>query len=837
MANETTEILRIVFDADAAIKNTQELIKQRDALKRKGEELVIAEGKNSKAALENEAAVRVLNNQIREQKKVTDNIILSQKQAQGSNQALKAELSKLTSEYNRLSKEERNTSEAGLQLKSRIIDITNELKANESAIGNNFRNVGNYKSALEGIGGPIGNVTKGITGFNTTLKANPILAIVGLVNLFAGSLKKLQPVTDAINVALGALNSIFDVLIERVKALLSGDIVGAFTGIGDAISEAASAGSKYAKATKDISDAQQIQNINNAETAKQVSNLTIQLKDRTKTDQERLKIAADIAKIEQDNFKNQQKINQDNLKKEEDAVKLLLRQKGINTDRIKNTQDLIKLGQDLQLQDESFAKLGEARVKVIESEAESNNILERAQLRVNQITDASAERAAKAAEKRQAANEKEKAENEKRAAEILKLQDEFFLSERQKLEKSFDEKKKVLDANNADELKLIEQIDKSKTEALAKFDKEQTDNAAKAEKERQDKILEEKIKGINEQATLNDALLQNELAAVDLSVASEEEKARQKAEINLKYLQLQLQNVQALADADNTLTDIEKANIEKISLAITKAQNQVKALQESDPPKTIGQVFGATKKEADEIDATIQATTQAFANLIGVINAGYQRQIDSINEKRDFDIQAIKDSTLSEEEKKDKIEQLNKDAAQKAYQLQVKQFNADKALKLVTATIDIASAVIKNSFNPILAAITAGVGFAQLAIIASQKPPAPPKFADGVIGLKGAGNATSDSVPAMLSNGESVITASGTRYAEMNYPGLLQFLNTKNKFADGVVNFNQPNVRPDQVNIGEQIRLALQDLTIVTKVSDIEKASFDRQSVRSVGVI
>jgi hypothetical protein len=65
----------------------------------------------------------------------------------------------------------------------------------------------------------------------------------------------------------------------------------------------------------------------------------------------------------------------------------------------------------------------------------------------------------------------------------------------------------------------------------------------------------------------------------------------------------------------------------------------------------------------------------------------------------------------------------------------------------------------------------------------------------------------------------------------------LEFLNTRNKFADGVVNFSNSPVPSAIPNVGEQVRAALQDLTIVTKVTDIEKSISDRQSVRNVGVI
>jgi hypothetical protein len=127
--------------------------------------------------------------------------------------------------------------------------------------------------------------------------------------------------------------------------------------------------------------------------------------------------------------------------------------------------------------------------------------------------------------------------------------------------------------------------------------------------------------------------------------------------------------------------------------------------------------------------------------------------------------------------------------------------------------------------------IKAAFGVAKSALSVS------PKFATGVVGLNGAGNETSDSIPAYLSRGESVITARGTRFAQANYPGFLEFLNTRNKFADGVVNFSNSPAPSAVPNVGEQVRAALQDLTIVTKVTDIEKSISDRQSVRNVGVI
>ena len=52
-----------------------------------------------------------------------------------------------------------------------------------------------------------------------------------------------------------------------------------------------------------------------------------------------------------------------------------------------------------------------------------------------------------------------------------------------------------------------------------------------------------------------------------------------------------------------------------------------------------------------------------------------------------------------------------------------------------------------GAFGIVLAALVAAAGAAEIAIIASQQPP---KFAKGVVGLKGKGTETSDEIPALL---------------------------------------------------------------------------------------
>jgi hypothetical protein len=132
--------------------------------------------------------------------------------------------------------------------------------------------------------------------------------------------------------------------------------------------------------------------------------------------------------------------------------------------------------------------------------------------------------------------------------------------------------------------------------------------------------------------------------------------------------------------------------------------------------------------------------------------------------------------------------------------------------------------------------VTAGIatGLVNAAFnVAKSKLSAPPKgFATGVVGLEGPGTQTSDSIPAWLSKGESVITADGTQYAEQKFPGLLNFLNSPHKYATGVVNLN-PTI-PNNPNEGLAQILASLPPPVV-RVSDIDKGFTDARQVQVAG--
>jgi chromosome segregation ATPase len=122
---------------------------------------------------------------------------------------LAANNGKLTTSYNSLAKEMKTAiaqlkamdiaelnSAKGIELAAKIKAINEQLKETDAAMGNYQRNVGNYASAFEGLGGvaaglpgalgKMGGAVEGVTmGFQALNTASP----VGLINIFINILR------------------------------------------------------------------------------------------------------------------------------------------------------------------------------------------------------------------------------------------------------------------------------------------------------------------------------------------------------------------------------------------------------------------------------------------------------------------------------------------------------------------------------------------------------------------------------------------------------------------------------------------------------------------------
>lgn len=300
-----------------------------------------------------------------------------------------------------------------------------------ASVGGFFANVKAGLPNLQGIGQAFQGATSSVGGFaGTALSA---LGPVGIaVGALAGGLLKIAANTDAGATAIDGFGRtggiVFDKITGQVSGffdrLTSGDsafgkfaagfidasrviinalvpIEGALKAIGltDAFTEAAKDGQTLAQVYDNIDEAQTANISTNAKLERQIGQLNIQLRDRTKTDAERLAIGEQIDTLEGQRVANELKVLKviSSAKRAEAALEL--RDKG-------------------EVSDETKRALAEALAAEDRAAQGSEQITERTQNRINAITDAAQAKRQASAEKAQAAAAKLAQEEEARAQKV-----------------------------------------------------------------------------------------------------------------------------------------------------------------------------------------------------------------------------------------------------------------------------------------------------------------------------------------------------------------------------------------------------------------------------------
>jgi hypothetical protein len=218
-----------------------------------------------------------------------------------------------------------------------------------------------------------------------------------------------------------------------------------------------------------------------------------------------------------------------------------------------------------------------------------------------------------------------------------------------------------------------------------------------------------------------------------------------------------MNKITAELDAENKMLDGKKEAHEEFN-EWQKAELENWVQTQLDANKETTKATELTEEEKRQIwEAAANTTIQLIGMVSQSIQEGYQRDLQNLDER-------LNQGLISEQEyDKEKRELLSKqnDAAKQAAIFQA----------IINTALAVTSALTAGPIvGPILAALAGILGAAQIAVIASQQPP---QFAKGVVDLQGEGTATSDSIHAKLSKGESVITAKETS----KHKGLLEAMN------------------------------------------------------------
>jgi hypothetical protein len=209
--------------------------------------------------------------------------------------------------------------------------------------------------------------------------------------------------------------------------------------------------------------------------------------------------------------------------------------------------------------------------------------------------------------------------------------------------------------------------------------------------------------------------------------------------------------IKALNDS-NKLDEAQRAKDQAIDVEKVKAaQERINAIQKEEDD-----FEEATRKRNQRIledglakmDAEIEARKRLEQNLISAITSGLEsigqisrniteRQLSEVEQRKEYELSSLEDEygkkLISKEEYEKKRTEIEAQARKEESELKRKQFETDKQIALIQATISTAQAVVKAlTVAPpagiALAAIVGALGAAQIAAILSQPTP---KFAKG----------------------------------------------------------------------------------------------------------
>lgn len=193
MAENVQKIISIELQANSAIDGLKQLNAQIEQNKVRMKELAGTNQKGSAEYAKLEQHTKALSRTKQALSRETQNEIKLEYEEKGSLNALRAELSNLTRQYDQLSKAERENINVGGRLKNQINQVTNEIKAAEEGTQRYYRNVGNYQNAIMnalGLNGRFGQ---------------SIMALTGMQSGFTGAMSSMGASVKAFGASLMAL--------------------------------------------------------------------------------------------------------------------------------------------------------------------------------------------------------------------------------------------------------------------------------------------------------------------------------------------------------------------------------------------------------------------------------------------------------------------------------------------------------------------------------------------------------------------------------------------------------------------------------------------------------
>ena len=862
MADKVEKILDIKVNYNEAIKAIADYQTKIDAAREAEKNLKkqLKDGEISRQQYNEEMAASKLaiseyNDAIRVISKTVQNQIKQEKEQEGSLKSLRAQLSNLTAEYDSLSEADRKAA-TGKELKDKINEITDALKGAEEETQRYYRNVGNYEESLsplferlekkletqkkkyeelvkaqgenskaakkmkkeiedtqlefefmenategatesimgfmaQGVGldasilkmvQGVGSLAQGakmagnaFVAFSKTLlslMANPIVAFLAVVSTLLLAISKGISSSEENTNRWNVIMAPFSLILDKVTKILQ-DMAGGILSVVEA------GGKMMGWISKQLEKLPVL--------GKQFAEYNKQNQKYIEMAKEKAAIDRDTRDLELDNAKNALKIA--TLKAQADdelnvsaseRMKAIREANKLEEEASKRNYELAKRKYELMVQQNELAgNTKETNDAIVQAEIEMYNALTEYQDKRGELL---GREVALANEIKSA--EKEKADAAKEAAEKrLEIQ----TKEREEIRKAEDEMLKL----------VVDSLDKQEQEIRLNYDRQIEDLKVRLETEKD--LTVKTREALNAQITALEKQKNAELSKLSMQAIMEEEQRRE-------------DEIRAMLEAEQ---DYKDKQLEAVRLRF-----EAEIAQSRDNEEEVLRLRMEQKKfELDSIQQMENESLEAF-NLRRIEAENEYLDAKEALKNREIQIeqtklQAISDITGSLVELTEAMGESNEGFAKMSKVLALAEIaiNTGKAL---AAGIAQAQSV---PFPANLAAIATTVATILSNIASATSIVKSAKFANGGL-VTGPGTGTSDSIPAQLSNGESVMTA---RTTSMFAPILSSF----NQMGGGVpINVTQTSSQAlGEDMLARAFAKGVQAIRPVVSVEEINRVS------------
>lgn len=850
MADKVEKILDIKVNYNEAVKAIAEYQTKIDAardaeknLKKQLKDGEISRQQYNEEIAASKIAIADYNDAIRIINKTVQNQIKQEKEQEGSLKALRAELSNLTAEYDALSEAERKGA-SGEELKNKINEVTDALKGGEEETQRYYRNVGNYEEAIKSavssnipfIGTLIqtqdemGSVKAGavaagaaVKNFSKTLLAllaNPIVAILTAISVVimavAKGIKSSEENTSRWNAVLAPLKMALDAVGKVLQIVASGilsvvEAGGKMMGwitkqleklpvLGKYVAEVNKENERYiAMAKEQVAidrDTRNLQ-VQNAKNALQIATL------KAKADDE-LNVSA---------------------KERMEAIREANR---LEEEASKKNYELAKRRYELMVQQNAMA----------ENTKETNDAIAQAEVEMyNALTEYQDKRGELLGREVSLANEIKSAEKEKSDAAIAAKQKEL-----EAVRAAEDAMLALVKDKREQARKEIELTYSRQIEDLRARLKTESDLTVKARQAINDQIKALEQQKAAELQKLSEEELQKEIdnRTKLISLQLEAVKKGSEQEYQLRMQQLLSQRDAELADKELTeqmkLAIVDKYDKQMDDLILQREQEISDKQQEAVRLRMENEIMQLQQSGASELEILQEQASQKLELLNSIQQQEGESEQEFLNRKLQANQEYI-DAKKAIADKEVEIEQVKFQAIETITSGLSSAFETlgenNKTFAILSKTLALAEIAINTGkalaagiaqaqsvpFPANLAAIATTVATILSNIAVATKTVKSAKFATGGL-VTGPGTGTSDSIPAQLSNGESVMTARAT---SMFAPLLSSF----NQMGGGVpINVTQTSSQAlGEDMLARAVAKGVQSMRPVVSVEEITSVS------------